>query len=115
MGVNLDVAGVDHQPFVVGIFDEDFKQGFPQPFIAPAAKATVGVLPIAVIGRQVTPGRTGAQNPEYRVDELPVIPCNSTPDSLAARQVGLQKTPGMIGNIVASVGGFHGIPFIVFY
>jgi hypothetical protein len=45
--MNLDMAGVDHQPFIVRLINQLFQQGFPDSFIPP--------------------GSAGTQNPERRL------------------------------------------------
>ena len=74
------MAGVDHQPFVIGIDDQFLQQGLPEPLVAPAAKATVGVFPVPIIGRQIPPGSTGAQDPENGVEKKPVVFGSATPE-----------------------------------
>jgi hypothetical protein len=48
MGVYLAVAGIDHEPFVIGFNHELFQQRLPNTLVAPAAKASMGVFPAAV-------------------------------------------------------------------
>jgi hypothetical protein len=47
--------------------------------ISPSAKAPMGVFPVAVTRWQISPRRPGAQNPEHRIDELPVIARDASP------------------------------------
>ena len=49
MGMNLDVAGIDHQPLKVWVVDNRVQQLVPDASIPPATKAPMGVLPITVI------------------------------------------------------------------
>ena len=84
------MAGVDHQPLIVRLVDQGLEQFFPQPFIPPAAKPPLHILPIAQIRRQIPPRRTGPQNPEHSVDEQPVVLGDPAPDALTPRQVRLQ-------------------------
>ena len=69
MGVNLAVAGIDHQPFVVRFVDQNLQQLFPDPFIAPANEATVCITPSTIVRWQIPPRRPRAQNPENRIDK----------------------------------------------
>jgi hypothetical protein len=46
--MNLAVAGIDHQPFEVGDFDEPFQQRLPNSTVTPAAESPMGVLPVTV-------------------------------------------------------------------
>ena len=82
MGMDFDVAGVDHEPFVIGLDDQFFQQSLPKTLVAPAAKAPVGVFPVPVIGRQIPPGSAGAQNPENGVEKKPIVFGSATPESL---------------------------------
>jgi hypothetical protein len=108
MRVDFDVAGVDHQPFVIGIDDQFFQQCLPEALVAPAAKATVGVFPVPVIGRQIPPGSAGAQDPENGVEKKPVVFGPATPEPLLSGQMGFEQFPGFIVDVVAAVGERYG-------
>ncbi len=73
------MAGVDHQPFVIWLFDQDLQQLFPDPLVLPADKTAVRVAPSAVIQRQIPPRRARAQNLEHRIDKLAVVFGEATP------------------------------------
>jgi hypothetical protein len=103
VGVDFDVAGVDHQPFKIGIDDQLFQQSLPEALVAPAAKATVGVFPVPVIGRQIPPGSAGAQNPKNGVEKKPVVFGSATPESLLTGQMGFEELPGFVVDVVAAV------------
>lgn len=90
MGVRLDMAGIDHQPFIVGFGHQLFQQGFPNALVPPAAKPAVRVFPAAVVGRQVPPRRARAQNPENRVDKQAVVLRRAAPGPFAPGQAGFQ-------------------------
>jgi hypothetical protein len=96
MGMDLDMARINHQPFKIGFLYQCLQQALPNAFVAPAAKATMCVLPVSVVERQIPPRRACAQNPEHRVDELTVIPGVASPCPFAPEQMGLQKLPGAI-------------------
>jgi hypothetical protein len=83
--MNLDMARVDHQPFKISLFYQGFQQALPSPLVPPSAKTPVRVLPAAVIWRQIPPWRTCTQNPEHRVDELPVIAGVASPCPFATQ------------------------------
>ena len=85
MGMNLDVAGVDHQPLKVRIVDNRIQQLVPDASIPPAAKAAMGVLPVTVIRRQVPPRSPSTQNPKHRVQKQPVVLGRPSPFCLAAQ------------------------------
>jgi hypothetical protein len=75
----LAMAGIYHQPFIVWFINQHFKQFLPYAFVAPANEAAVRVAPASVIRWQITPWRTCAKNPEYRVNKQTVILCNPAP------------------------------------
>lgn len=64
MWVNLAMRSINHQPFVIGLVNQDFQQFFPHTHVAPANKATVSIAPATVIWRQITPRRASTQVPE---------------------------------------------------
>ncbi len=73
MRMNFGVTGINHEPLKVRGIDKPFKQSLPNSLVAPSAKAPVGVFPIAIIGRQITPWSAGAQNPQDGIDEEAII------------------------------------------
>jgi hypothetical protein len=79
MGMNLDMAGINHQPFAIRFFYQTFLKTSPDALIAPTTKAAMGVLPVPVFRRQVAPRRPCAQNPENSVDKQSVITSDTTP------------------------------------
>ena len=105
--MDFDVAGVDHQPFVIGIDDQFLQQSLPKALVAPAAKATVGVFPVPIIGRQIPPGSTGAQDPENGVEKKPVVFGSATPESLLSGQMRFEQFPGFIVEVVAAVDEWY--------
>jgi hypothetical protein len=109
--VDFDVAGVDHQPFVIGIDDQFLQQGLPEALVAPAAKATVSVFPVPIIGRQIPPGSAGAQDPENGVEKKPVVFGLPAPESLLPGQMGFEQFPGFIVDVVAAVSESYGSSF----
>ena len=107
MGMNLDVAGVYHQPLKVRIVNYRIQQLLPDTPVAPATKAAMGVLPVPVIGWQVPPRSPGAQNPEHRVQKQPVVSSRTTPFAWRRRQKGSQSFPNLVRNIVTSMRCCH--------
>jgi len=103
--MSLAVAGIDHQPLVVGFGDQGFQQFLPNSFVPPADKAAVRVAPAAIFRRQIAPRRTRAQNPENRIDKQAIVLGDAALGALAPRQVRLQQGPCFIGNIMTAVGG----------
>jgi hypothetical protein len=72
---------VNHQPFIIRLVDEPFEQRFPQASISPTAKAAIRIFPVAVIGRQITPERAGAQVLANGIDELAIVAGDAAPDA----------------------------------
>lgn len=105
MGMNLGMAGVDDEPLVIRGVDKALQQAFPYAFVAPPAKTPVGVFPIAVVGRQVAPRRSGAQNPQDGVNEEAVVFGYAAPNAPSSWQMRFQEFPSFISDVVASMGG----------
>ncbi len=105
--MDFDVAGVDHQPLVIGIDDQFFQEPLPKPLVAPAAKPAVGIFPVPVIGRQIPPGSARAQDPENGVEKKPVVFGSATPEALLSGQMGFEQFPGFIVDVVAAVGEWY--------
>ena len=101
MGMDLAVAGINHQPFIIRVVNEMIEQGFPQSFVSPATKASMRIFPIAVDLGQVPPGCASPQNPEDAIDEASVVMGNPAPLACLTRQMRLQKCPKVIRNVVA--------------
>ena len=91
--MDFAMAGVDQEPFVIGIDNELLQQGFPKTSVTPAAKTSMGVLPVPIGGRQVPPRRTRAKNPEDGVDEATIVLGNSTPNTGSPWHVRLKQRP----------------------
>ena len=107
MRMNLDVACVDHQPLKVRIFDDPLQQLVPDTAVSPPAKASMGVLPVPVIRRQVPPGRPSTQDPKHRVQEKPVIPGWTPPFACSTRQVRSQLFPNLVRKVVTPMRCRH--------
>ena len=105
MRVDLDVAGIDHQPLVIRLIDESLQQFFPGALVAPPTKASVGVFPVPVVRRQIAPRGSGAQDPEDRIDKEPVVFGLSSPEAPLPGQMGFEEFPGSFRDVVAAVGG----------
>lgn len=69
MRMNLAMAGINHEPFKVGFIYQNFKQFFPNAFVAPPDKAAMGIAPVPKIWRKVTPGSPGTHNPKDCIDK----------------------------------------------
>jgi hypothetical protein len=101
--VHFGVTGIDHQPLIVGLLNEYFEQGFPLSLIAPAAKAPVGIFPIAIVRRQITPGSACTQYPEDGVDEVTIVTSDTTPRAFLSGQMRGKLGPSVIVNVVAAM------------
>ena len=88
--MDFAMAGVDHQPFVIRLADQDFQPLFPNPGIPPPDKTVVRVAPPAQIGRQIAPRHTRSQNPENSIDKQMVVFCNAAPCALTTGKMWLQ-------------------------
>jgi hypothetical protein len=96
MGMYLAVAGIDHQPFHVRRVNELLKQSLPHAPITPAAEPPMGVLPVAVACRKITPGRAGAQNPEDGVNETAIVLRDASPLAALSEKMRLKEAPSSI-------------------
>jgi hypothetical protein len=90
------MGGVYHEPFEVGIVDEDLQQPLPLPGIPPAAEPAMDVFPVTVVRRQVAPWRTCAQHPKHGVYELPVIAGIASPCALPALEDWAKHLPKFV-------------------
>ena len=101
------MARVDHKPFIVRLINQDLQQFFPNTFSAPADEPLMYRSPFPIIWRQVTPGRSGAQHPKYRVYKTPVVLGDSAPLSPLPRQMRLQQRPYFVTYVMSMIGSFH--------
>ena len=105
MRMHLDGAGIDHQPFKIRFGYQGFEQSFPHSPVASPAKAPMGILPVAIIWRQIPPRRSCAHNPKDGIDELPVVSRFTSPCSFPSKQTWFQQFSRMIGQVMAAMGG----------
>ncbi len=109
------MAGIDHQPFVVRLVDQDIEKFLPNALVSPADETAVRVAPTAIRRRQIAPRGARPQNPEDGIDKLAIVFGNPAPYALAPRQVRLQQSPGFIGYIVTAIGRYRvGASFLDF-
>ena len=102
--MHFDMAGVNHQPFQIGVIGHLGQQAGPVAVFLPAGKTAVGGVPVSVIRGQVAPGCAGAEDPEYGVDKAAVVLCGASHFTGAAGQVWGDGFPGAVGDVVAAVG-----------
>ena len=87
--IDAVVAAVGHD------LSERDRDGLPDPGLAPASEPAIDRVPVAVFGRNITPGRPAAKPPQYAVDDRPVLLWTPTspPVRRIDRQQTLQNTP----------------------
>ena len=107
------MACIYHQPFKVRFINKDFKEFIPYAPVSPSAKSSVGILPVPVVGRKITPRCACPQDPENSVDELPVVSGIASPGAFAAREMIFQKMPNAIRNIVTMIRIRHVTSFFI--
>ncbi len=105
--MGLDVAGVNHQPLEIRVIQHRFQQPGPLAPVPPAAEAAMGVLPVPVIRRQVTPRRPSPQYPTHRVHKQSIVPGRATPFACSSRQQRLQAFPYLVRKVVPSMRCCH--------
>ena len=101
------MACIYHLPFKVWFINKDFKEFFPYSSISPAAESPVGILPVAVIGRKISPRCTCPQNPENSVDELPIISGITSPGAFATGKMIFQKFPRFVIDVMSVIRILH--------
>ena len=103
MGMDLAMAGINHQPFIVRIINQYLQKFLPHPLVAPTDEATMRVTPTPIVRWQITPRSTCTHNPEYRIDKKTIIVGDAAPTPLATWKMGLKKRPNSVTNIVPTV------------
>ena len=99
------MAGVDHQPLKVCVIHQGLQDPFPDPLVTPSAEPAVYILPVSVRFRQIPPGRSGAQNPEYSIDKLPGITGIPSSHPLFTNGIRPDFLPRSVADIVSML--FH--------
>ena len=101
MLVGFDATGIHHEPFQVRFVDADFQQPLPDARIPPSDEAAVRIALPAVFRRQIAPWRPRSQDPEYGIDEFPVVLGDSAPCSPSSREVWFDFGPHRILEVMA--------------
>jgi hypothetical protein len=97
---------VAHQPLVIGLVNHNFQQLLPNTLVAPAYETPVRVAPSSVLsGPSARHGAPVRNIQQYRIDEMAIVRGNAPPEALASRSMQFQQGSGLIGYIVAAVGG----------
>ena len=107
--MNLDVGGVHHQPFIIGVVDDHIQRFLPDSPVPPTTRTMVRVISISIVRGQIPPepapypirGSPSARHPEHRVQEQPVVLGWPSQLPRPSRQVKLQKFPYSVRHIVA--------------
>ena len=107
MGMNFYMTCIYHQPFEVRLADQDFQQLLPNPFSAPTEKSLVYRTPFPIVGRQVTPGSSGAQHPKDPIHKSPIILGYSASLTTLPRQMRPDDFPRFVTDVVSVIGCFH--------
>ncbi len=110
MGMDLEMTGVNHQPLIVRLIHQMLQQRPSEPLVAPATEPTMGIFPVSIVWRHITPGSAGTQNPEDRINEPSIILRHPTPTSRSARQMRLQQQPDPVRNVVTPMSQSHEAP-----
>ena len=101
------MARVYHQPFKVRFINKDFKEFLPYSPVSPSAKSSVGILPVPVVGRKITPRCACPQDPENSVDELPVVSGIASPGAFATGKMIFQKFPRFVADVMSVIRILH--------
>ncbi len=101
------MAGVDHQPFIIRLINQNFQEFFPNTFSTPTDKPLMNTAPLPVIGRQVTPGRSSSQNPKYCVDKTAVILSNPAPLASLPGQMRFKQLLYFVIYTMSVIGCIH--------
>jgi hypothetical protein len=88
--MRLNMAGVDHQSFIIRLIDQNFQKFFPNIFSASTDGPLMNAAPLPVIGKRGTPGRSVSQYPKYRIDKAAVILSNPTTPAAPSWQMRFQ-------------------------
>ena len=107
VGMHPDMAGVDHQPFIIRLINQNFQEFFPNTFSTPTDKPLMNTAPLPVIGRQVTPGRSSSQNPKYCVDKTAVILSNPAPLASLPGQMRFKQLLYFVIYTMSVIGCIH--------
>jgi hypothetical protein len=105
--MHFDMAGIDHQPFIIRFVNQNFQKFFPNTFSSPTDEPLMNAALFPVIGRQISLGRPGSQYPKHRINKTPVILSDSSPLAALSRQMGFQQRPHVIAYVMSVVRCFH--------
>lgn len=102
---------IQHDPLKVRVL-EYAEETIPDAVVGPSAKPSVDRVPVTEVFRQVTPGCSGAVNPEYGVDKAAIVASgDASIRGFAGEQV-FDASELFIGDVVAGHGFFARRSFI---
>jgi hypothetical protein len=96
--IRQQVFRLDDQPLEARFLNQYTQQFFPWARIPPAAKTPMRVFQPPQSSGQ---SRPGAQHPEHRVDQPPMVLGHTAPLSFSSGQMRLQQTPHRITEVMA--------------
>jgi hypothetical protein len=67
--MDTDNREVDEQVLPIGLTAQGISHPLPETAVGPSRQAYIGLVPMTVLGRQIPPWASGAQDPENRLDE----------------------------------------------
>ena len=73
MLMDPDVRRVEEDVFEIGIIGQGLEKAFPDALLRPAPETCVDAVPFAELARQIAPRRAGSRDPQYRLDEQPIV------------------------------------------
>jgi hypothetical protein len=91
--VRADDGGIDEQILEVGIFGQSFEKAVPDTSHGPSSEALELAVPVAELGREITPWRTRSGNPEHSIDEQTIVRAVPPFVALFARNKPLDARP----------------------
>ena len=101
--MNFAMTRINHQPFIIWLNNQCFKQAFPNTPISPATKTTMCIFPVAIVRWQITPGCACSEYPKNGIDKQSIVTSRTPNTPFAPREKGLQNLPGAISNIMPSM------------
>jgi len=110
VAVNFANCAVNHDAFHVGITGHSVKYPFKNIGFDPMSEALENGVPIAKLGRQVPPWRTGSGNPQNGFHEKSRIPARAAGVAFLAKTMRLHQSPLRIGDN-KSVAQLSNLPF----
>ena len=91
----------------VAVVIKIFQEFFPNIFSVPTDEPLMNTAPLPVIGRQVTPGRSGSQYPKYRIDKTAVILSNPAPLASLPGQMRFKQLLYFVIYTMSVIGCIH--------